>query len=90
MVSGSNKVVRIMRQRYRNPDSSCQSSLLLLYKHPDATLEQFSEDKHPNDYARHECWGLRRHAVNSTFKKAAVPVLISEMPACYEEPSAMA
>lgn len=58
MVSGGNEVGRIMRQRYRNPDSSCQSSLLLLYKHPDATLEQFFENKHPNDYAAHECWGF--------------------------------
>lgn len=82
MVSGGNEVVRIMRQRYRNPDSSCQSSLLLLYKHPDATLEQFSENKHPNDYAAYACWGLCRHAVNSIFRKTAALVLIREMPAC--------
>lgn len=73
MVSGGNEVVRIMRQRSRNPDASCQPSVLLLYKHPDATLEQFSEDKHPNDCA--ECRGLRRHAANSTFKEPRRPAL---------------
>lgn len=82
MVSGGNEVVRKMGQRYRNADSSCQFSLLLLYKHPDATLQQFSENKHPNDYAAHECWGLHRHAINSTFKKTVALVLIREMPAC--------